>query len=351
VRRRVVISKGWLGSWRVYPHLYTFFIAPPGKARKSTTGDYATELISTVPNIEVAPSAMTQQALLKKLSESKDASIAIFAREFSSFIEPSGNLMYSMLTDIFDGKDLHDYATLSRGVDIADKPCVNLLACTTPVWVSRNMPEDVIGGGFASRVIFIYEESVRRRQLFYRELDQDALSSIELRLKEDLTHISSNVEGEFDFDEDAKEFAEGWYRANADKYSDESHLHGYFERKPAYAFKLSMLLHLAYSDNLVINTEDFKLALHILEQVERKMPQVYRSVGKNPYIVDMDQIVDYVRMKGRVPRKDLLSRFAHAAEPIKLREMVEALVAMGMLTVNGSDPANISYAVVKDEDR
>jgi hypothetical protein len=343
LRRRVTISKKWLGSWSVYPFVYVIFVAPPGKARKSTTGDYSTNLLRDIPDISLAPSAITQQALLKRLAESKDSSISIFSREFASFIGPSGDLMYTMLTDIFDGKDLHDYQTLARDIELVDKPCINLLACTTPVWVARNMPEDVIGGGFASRVIFIHEDRVRRRQLFYEQLDHEVLKKIEYRLKEDLVHISS-LEGEFKFDEDAKTMAEQWYRSTADTEPDDSKLHGYYERKPAYVMKLAMILHLAYDDNLVINVEDLKLAVSLMDQVERRMALVYRTVGRNPFVVDMDQIVEHVRRKGKVSRKELLSRFSYAAEPMKLAEMISGLVAMGELVVNGSDPSDITYS-------
>src|SRR5882724_3611357 len=252
VRRKVCVSKKLLGSWDCYPFMYIFFISPPGQGRKTTTINYNDELLTGITGINLSAQAMTQQDLMSKLSSYKEASITIHALEFGTFYKPSQDVMIDFLTALYDGRKKFDSSTIIRGVEFASKPCVNLLAATTPIWIADNMTEGMIGGGFMSRVIPIYEEKVRRRQMFYESLDHDALARIKDRLMQDLVHLSSIGESEFVFAADAKQFFEEWYSATADKYTKEAdpRLHGYFERKPAHAMKIAMLLHLAYSDEL-----------------------------------------------------------------------------------------------------
>lgn len=348
VRRKVLIPKKLLGSWECSPFMYIFFISPPGQGRKTTTISYNDELLNEVPGINLAAQAMTQQDLMNRLSSLKEASITIHAMEFGTFYKPSQDVMIDFLTALFDGRRKFDSSTIIRGIEFASKPCVNLLAATTPKWIADNLTESMIGGGFMSRVIPIYEEHVRRRQMFYGSLDQEALDKIKQRLVADLQHLSSIAESEFTFAEDAKSFFEEWYTATADKYMKEDYrLHGYYERKPAHAMKIAMLLHLAYSDELILTLEDMKSALALLTQVERQMIRVFQSVGKNPYTVDMDQIREFIEEKGKVSRRELLNRFYHAAPPEMLMQLIQALIIMEKIKVNGNDPKEVYYLPVK----
>jgi len=211
------------------------------------------------------------------------------------------------------------------------------------------LSEVMIGGGFTSRVIFVYEEHVRRRQMFYESLDLGALDKIRTKLVADLIHLSSNVEGESVLDDACKSFVEEWYRKTADRYLKEDYrLHGYYERKPAHALKVAMLMHLSYSDELILYKEDFEAALTVLNQIEHSMISVFKGVGKNPYILDMDMMKEFVRDRGgRAKKAELLGRFQHAAEPEKLLALLDGLIMMGELTVDGSDPRDIVYRLIE----
>ena len=330
VRRHVKVPKSILGSWDASPNLYVLFIAPPGKARKSTTANYTEDLLDYVPDVTKAPELITKESLLSTIVKSPDNSIAITAPEFGEFIAKSGPDMYGFLTNIYDGKKNISVSTLSRGLELAEKPCVNLLGATTPIWLADNMPESVIGGGFASRVIFIFEESVRRRKLYYRELDHEALGKIREDLVSDLIHIANDIAGDFEIARDAEEFMVDWYDKNAEVSSiSEYKMHGYYERRPAHIHKVAMLLHLAESDELVIQKQDFIGAIKLLSQVEKKLPQTFQSIGKNIYAVDARRIAEYVRERKKVSQPELYSQFFHVATPNLLQEFISGLVLMG----------------------
>lgn len=341
VRRQVRVPRRLFGSWEASPNLYVIFVAPPGKARKSTTTDYAEDILDGIPRIIKAPTIVTQASLLNRLVESSDSSVYILSREFGSFIKKSGMEMFEFLTDIFDGRKTIEASTIGRGIEFAERPCVNLLAATTPRWISENMPESVIGGGFASRVIFVFEEQVRRRQLYYEELDHDFLNKLQQDLIDDLRHIVEKCHGDFSLEEDAKAFMEGWYRENADNSHENYRLHGYFERKPAHIHKLAMLIRLSYSDELVITKADFERAIYLLELLEHKLPKAFQSIGKNEFAPDMDLILEYIKENSNgypdsedmdkqnwVERAELYSEFYSNAQPNLLTELISGLVAM-----------------------
>lgn len=351
VRRHVQISKDWLGSWSVAPNLYILFIAPPGKARKSTTAAYADDLIDSLPDITRAPDLITKESLLTQLVKSPDSAMSINAGEFGEFIVKSGPEMFSFLTNMYDGKKRITASTLSRGVEFAERPCVNLLGATTPEWVAENMPESVIGGGFASRVVFIFEERVRRRQMYYKGLDQEALQRIHDSLVADLNHIANNINGDFELDDEAVTFMEGWYDVNAEGDDSNYRLSGYYERRPAHIHKLAMLLHLAYSDDLILNINDFQNAVKQLKLIEQKLPTVFQNLGKNPFVVDMHRILDFIIEKGSVSRREVLREFMHAAEPFRLKDWIDGLVTTGYITQEPVGNDLILTSMVRRSDR
>lgn len=332
VRRRIKVSKKYLGGWEVSPNVFVLLVGPPG-LRKTTTADKADhDLLDLIPEITKAPDIITREALLNQLVMSPDASMSINAGEFGEFIEKSKEGMFSFMTNAFDGRRKISALTLKRGPELVEKPCVNMLGGTTPKWIAENMPESVIGGGFASRVIFVYETKPRRRQMYYTGLDQEALAVIRANLLADLKHIAT-LEGEFELDEDAEMFMENWYKSTAEEGRNASYkLQGFYERRPAYVHKLAMLLHVAYSDDLILYKHDFEMAISVMKGIERNLTKVFEAVGtKNRYLSEVEQIYAYVQANGEVKRSDLLQEFRTLAEPMMLKQLIEGLVDAGLL--------------------
>jgi len=262
----------------------------------------------------------------------------IVAPEFGEFMVKSGPEMYGFLTNVYDGKKTLTASTLSRGLELAERPCVNLLGATTPEWVAENMPESAIGGGFASRVVFIYEEKVRRRKLYYDDLDFTEFEKLRGDLVEDLAHIANTIKGDFKIEPAAHKFMSEWYEANADVQGvDEYKMQGYYERRPAHIHKVAMLVHIAYADDLVLTKSDFEAAIILVKQVEKKLPQTFKAIGKNIYTLDMDRLLAYIVEKETVSRTELFAKFYHVATPNVLQDLLNGLNAMGMVDFIPSD--------------
>ena len=328
-KRHVCFPRSLMGSYDIYPHLYIIFVGPPGVIRKSTTSAYAEELLDKVEHIKIASTATSSSKLIETMSETIDGAICIISSEFGSFVSVSQEEMYDLLTDIYDGKKKYEYATREHGLEITENPCVNLLGATTPTWIGEQMPTYVIGGGFASRTIFVYEDSVRQRSLYY-DLNWPAFERIKERLVHDLRHIG-DMAGEFRHDSTAtREWVEEWYRASADEDVQEK-IQGYINRRHVHLHKVAGLLSLAERDDLVVTRTHFEAALSILSGVEMKLPSIFSPVGKNPYAGDIEQVRNYIKKQGQVDFDRLLARFWHNLQTDGLKEILTTLVTMGDL--------------------
>jgi hypothetical protein len=329
LRRRVWIPEEYMGSYSIYPNLYVMFIAPQGKVRKTTTVGYSLDLLERIKDLTSSPTSLSKEALLQKLIESSDSSVYIISEEFSDLLHKSGDSMYEFLVSVYDGKRHYEGATVSRGTEFVSRPCMNMLACTTPIWVAENMREDVIGGGYSSRVIYVYEEKSRQRRLFYKnKIDFENVSKLKTDLTADLLHISS-LEGPFTVEDKVLDTMEEWYQTRKDE--PNWHLQGYHERKPTHILKTAMLYSLCYSDKKNITEHDIEMAKSFIENTEKNLPKVFDRMGKNEYVFDTQAIYNYILNKKVITRPELLRHFNSVATPAKLDELLEGMLQQGLI--------------------
>lgn len=344
VRRHVKIPSKYLGGWDCYPFIYTIFVGEQGVIKKSTCIGFAEKILDAVKeelNLFACPEAVTAPELIKRLSDADDSSIYMVLSEFSLLPLKAGFGIYDTLTKLFDGAKKIDESTLSRSYILAINPCVNMAACTTPKWVAANMSEDILGGGFGSRVIFIHEKEPSKYGLFW---DEDIarlpykLDELEANLVHDLK-IIAKIEGEFEipgskFDPNTpKGWMEKWYGeyGKAPKGTDDR-MRGFYARRPAYVFKIAMLTHLAKSSDLILSMEDFERGIHEMDKIEEKVKSTYANIGKNPYAGDMRGILQYVKDNPGCGAMDIKAAFQHAAQPRILAELITGLIESGLIT-------------------
>lgn len=331
VRKHVKIPKAYLGSWESFPNLYIVLVGPPA-VKKTTALAFTDDLLSKLPEVPASPTKISEAALASALSTSIDGSIYITASELASLVGKSKLDMYEFLTDGFDSRKDIKVMTISRGLEVIPNPCINMMACTQPAWILENMPASVIGGGFASRCIFVFEGSTSRWQMYYRNIDQKEMEKLGADLLSDLIHISQ-LQGEFSVTTEALDFMEDWYQNGMRiLQTRDPRLQGYFARRHVHAHKVAQLISLAKKDELSLGIEEFKQAIAILEISERSLMNVFRNIGRNSLSADTDAIRDFVKANKKVERGEILKNFQASALPDVIDKLVNGLIAMGDLT-------------------
>jgi hypothetical protein len=352
IRRKVWIPKKYLGVWACYPYIYLMFVGPPG-ARKTTSIDNGSlVLLNQVDGVNVGADAFTKEGIIESMQRTSDSSVAIVLGEFSDAMQKAGkdrSGMYEFLTSLFDGKGSYKTLTKTQGSNFLEKPCINFFSATTPGWIKDHMPESVISGGFASRVIFVYEEGPRLNKMFFDDV-QGPFAELESALLEDLIHISKELSGEFSFSEDGLRAAREWSeKPHSQKLLNNDKLGGYLNRKKTHVAKLAQIHSIATKDELVITKEDWDFGVYAIETTELGLEKIFAGVGKNPYTVEIERIVAFVRSmnfytKARVPRHEIIRNFGHSAEPRKLNDLLQYAVDSRMLKVKERwEDGNMEY--------
>lgn len=345
LRRHVKVGREFLGGWECYPHLFVLFVGPAGLG-KTTTVRFGQGLLKQIETIPQAPTITTQAALQTALASNADGTLYIIAEEFGDFIMKSKTEMFEWLTSIYDGKDILKSLTISRGGEEVKNPCVNLFGATTPQWIAENMPASIIGGGFARRVVMVYEEESRTRRMYYRgdSHNESKYAKLKEELVHDLRYIADNLFGSFKITEgqdiyqgdNAIQFMEEWYQDNFAGDTDDPRMAGYFRSKPSFIHKVAMLLRVSEQDcegeeDLVLTSNHFKKAIEYIEHIEPGIPKALRSVGAHDAEPTETAMLFYVTEKGSATIPELKRKFKYTAKPSLLQELIEGLLASQFL--------------------
>ena len=348
LQRRVYLKWG-LGQV-IYPNMYIVLIGPSGRTRKGVAIGIAKEFLKQIPGITVAPeSSSGRQAMIlamkRALINFQDPSdgrikfhcaVTAFSEELSVFLGQGDIAYLSNLTDWYDSKDDWEYETVGRGKDTLQGLCLNMLGGTAPDWIQSMIPQEALGGGFTSRIIFIVEEI--KRKLVPEHFITDAEHILGQKLLRDLERIS-RLSGEISFTDSAKDLYVKWYieqdtqLSNKNPAIPDSRFAGYCERRATHLRKLMIICSAGRGDDLKIVDEDFHAAMRLLKGAEINMHKTFGGFGKSRISDQTEQIKNYIQQVGITTRKLLMAKFYRDVDPQTLSAIEETLIQLGVLQV------------------
>lgn len=330
------------GHLTFYPNMYIVLVAPSGKARKGTAMGPPLDLLEGL-NINLAAEATTRERLIERLHESMasdptldgslgfHASLTIFSPELTVFLGYENEQLMSDLTDWYDCRNHWKYETKTAGVNHIDGIFVNLIGATTPSLIRDTMSRKAIGGGLTSRMIFVYEED--KGKLCPRPVITDHEKALWQKLQNDLEQIYM-MKGSFTLSEDFADYWEEWYiEHHKNPVFREENFSGYMERRPNHVMKLSMILSASRSDKMLVEYQDIKRAVQILEFTEKKMLNTFAGVGKYMHSDTLTRVMNEVAIAGDkgISLNELMFMFRNDANYNIMQEIMFSLKQTGFV--------------------
>lgn len=370
LRRRVWIDQK---DFEWVPNFYIVLVAPPGVVTKSTTMSIGMSMLREIDGIHFGPDSGTWQAIAQSLVSAQEfvpleagnfegdmdqmACITCAIGELGTFIDFQERKLIDALTNWWDCKrGVYEHKTVSSGSTTVTNPWINMIGATTPAWLRENVPESAIGGGFASRVIFIFAD--RKRQLVpYPGLvgDRDKYKELRADLVTDLRDIS-NMVGEMVLTPDAVEWGIEWYtkhNESPDIRLASERLGGYRARKQTHIHKLAMVLSAAESSSGIVTAQHLKAAEQITTATETDMIKVFESIGVAPMSRLMQEVVSFLMAfktkKMAVSQQMLYRHCFQIMSQQELSEVIEAMVKAGYLATKQTDNTIYFHLLVEPE--
>jgi hypothetical protein len=309
-------------GYTITPNLFLFIVGPAGVAAKSTSISNGMRLLEQIPSpnkITFGPSSLSWQYLLRVFNDSiitvrwvddnmnlhqRAASpVIVEASELGTFLKLSQDGLMEQLINLWDGKISArgvSHGTISSGNITVQNPWLHIVGATTPAWLSVNIPENMIGGGLVSRILFIYGDYKRQLVAFpSRKLKslQIDVTKLEKDLVADLTEIAS-LRGPMRLTEDAYKWGEKWYEnlwLRAPPHLTTERLQGYRSRKQIMLLKVATVLSAATREDRVIDEAIMISADLHLTQAEEAMLKVFNSIGIVEEARQSNELVSVVR--------------------------------------------------------
>lgn len=273
-------------------NLYVLLVGEPGVVTKSTSIRIGRNLLQGVKGFHPGPQSVTWQALIDAFSETSHAfkteggemvqsPLSLFIYEVGNFLDPDNREAMDLLTDMWDGQaTVFTRRTKAHGQQDIVNPWLNFVGCTTPTWIQNNFSAELVGGGFASRLIVVYGAQ-KRKLIAYPGISAGGLKrEMEPSLTEDLRHIA-RLQGPMNLTPEAIAWGEKWYaelQAGLGKEAISRRASGYYARKQTHLHKIAMLLSVSSRDDLIITKEDLETASGMLTFVEKDIMRVLSNV-------------------------------------------------------------------------
>jgi hypothetical protein len=331
------------GSFSVFPNLYIVLVGPPGRTRKGTAMAFGKSFLQRL-QVKTCPESITREALIRELKNANEmlieettgitsthSSLTVYSPELVVFLGYNQQQLVMDLTDLFDcgngpeGK--WTYRTKTQGSDEIFGVWLNLMGATTPTLIRNSLCSTVVGGGLASRMIFVYQENKR--------FSQAEPIPLNTQLGEDLYYDLETIRmmrGQFKVTPDFIKLWKEYYDKEENPFQDQ-HLAGYWERRGLHTFKISMTFSASRSNDMIITVEDLEKAIALLRRTEKKMSYTFTGVGDSPHAVVLGKLMQYIGTIGReVSETEIKEKFILEADFNLLGYMLKSLKQINFIT-------------------
>lgn len=304
-----------------YPNFYIVLVGPPGKARKGTAMKPGQRLLRKL-GVKLSSEATTRESLIRELNESGQSeittdgeilthsSLTVFSKELTVFLGYNNTQLIMDLTDWYDCDSHWTYRTKGQGTDEINGVWVNIIGATTPELIQSSLPRDAIGGGLASRMIFVYEPDKEKMvPLPFKSAQEKTLNE---QLEHDLEDIHT-MQGQFQVSNESPGFLDTyakWYVEQHDKppFKDPN-LDGYMERRPTHLLKLAQVMAASESSDLFLRRKHLERAADLLHRTELRMGRTFAGYGSGRAAAVQVRIMDHIAQQGQVTEQELSQLF------------------------------------------
>lgn len=355
LRRQVWIEQR-IFQW--VPNFYIVIVGPAGVAAKSTCVRLGMDLLREVPGVKFGPQSITWQALVQSLADSRVevpfpgpddtfltgeyqpmCCITCPVGELGTFLKPEDQTLVDVMISLWDGqKETWDHITKTSGESQVVNPWINVIGCVTPTWLRQNFPENLVGGGLTSRVLFVYGDKKRH----YVPYPSQMITSLDhadqrQRLVDDLIEIGE-LKGEYELTRDAVVWGSAWYQnlwERCPAHLEGERFAGYRARKQTHIHKVAMVLAAAQREELVIEESDLAAADSLVSSLEQDMMTVFQSIGVEQSNIQNNEVLGYIRAHQQISWRDLWRQCMPVMSARDFSIAIQSITDAGLVSVQG----------------
>ena len=217
------------------------------------------------------------------------AETLIAADEFNNYIGTGNYEFISLLGELWDCPNDYPVRVKNSKSYTIYNICVNILSGNTPTGFSAAFPPEILGQGFASRLLLVYGERTNVKTTLPTPPDIEIVAE----LVEHLQKIKMLVTGEFKLDLNSEAYAAIDWLYNNWKPLDDSRFANYSGRRFSHLLKLTLLF-TANAIRTTICLEDVIAANTLLTVTEHEMPRALGEFGRSRNSEVSNKIMEFL---------------------------------------------------------
>lgn len=324
VKDHVWINRG-SDKLRTYPNIYVLLLAKTGITRKShpislveqiVVESKCTRVISGRSSIEKiiddlgSATTVTDDKGNRKLM--KESCALVITGELSASLVTNSQAL-TIFTNLYDRNyNTGDWTiNLKSGTKKLSKPTISFLAATNDQHMKSFFEAKDMYGGFLGRTFVINSDVPKLLNPLVRSTEL----SPDIKCLASYLNDISKVTGAFEWEsEETLSFYETWYREfYGPVQRGESHVEdktGTFSRIGEHVLKVTMLLSLAESPELLIQRKHIQEAIALCEPFVEISSRAVRGIGKSPLAAQTAMVMEYLEKRdGFATRTSILQNF------------------------------------------
>lgn len=252
---------------------------------------------------------------LGKVSQSilVDATAVMFLDELTNFLGKENFAVgkrVPFLTTIYSKRD-HIKGTKGQGREELHNLAISILGCSAPEWLRNSITQDVFGGGFMDRVLWVYRPPTQRCYPKPGYLDPVWAEQLAEDLRP-LTQVRPGTRTRLFLTPEADAWMDAWYRtAHSKGHLDfhDSTLRS-LERRQILGLKLGMILAISEGTCPEIPQPQVELAMKILDYEDQFLDEFLAKVRERDDAEYYRWIKTFIQQKGGwASRSDITQRF------------------------------------------
>lgn len=339
----VVKKNVWINKkiYKLYPNVYIMLVARSG-LRKGYPIKLAQKLVDSLEITKVISGRNSIQSIIQELSRQwtlesgkvlTKAEAFLVNDELDSFLidDPSAQTILTTLYDSFYHQNW--VSTIkSEGRSVLKDICITMLSATNETHLNAFLDQTSVAGGFIGRTLIVHET---QKSHLNPLIDDDDLADVDhSSLKAELERVSK-LTGQAKLTKDAKTLYKSWYAEynKALEENPDSDATGLSERLHDHILKVSLLLSVSDSDELIIHKRHIDKAIELCIGFAINTKRVVQGQGKSEFAVKNKIFLDYLLSQDnfQVLRRRVLSAKFGDIDAIDLDKIVDTLTQAGIL--------------------
>ena len=262
------------------------------------------------------------------------AKLYLITPELSAAVEKvQADGMIKLMCELYGGGEYtFQEGTRSHGEIEIHNPCSNWLGGSVIGWLMDVVQRDAISGGFFARAIAIKGDyNFSNRIWLPKKTAPSDQAKIRAYILARLQSLSL-LEGEMKLSPKADAYGEEWYAKR--KVPEDDSLKPSFKRQQDLVLKLAMILSVAESEKLIIETHHLEWAIIYTDQIRGFLPDLIAHASVTHETDGLMYLRDTIRRRRMIPHSKLLKVAAanRGMNAEKMRGLVETLIQQKLIT-------------------